>query len=259
MENVIQFGWLGETRRSAVRALLAAEVSGWSRDWWVHHAEDEVDVGEGNPQAIQAGPGMPYVVADGNGVLAFHLGSKGIGVVGRHLAAGGHDEDAGLAAGLGEEALRDLAARIRRRAGVSACPEGARMQGPAEVQDDRLGACAIAFSLGRLKLELAIDRRLADRLVPPSSPQGLRLVARQDALDRASLRVAIAMDFGVVSLAHLADLKVGEVLVGDQRLEDALPLRVEGHGAVAAGFLRRQASHYAIVLDGHHHVERQAS
>lgn len=258
MDGGIQFGWLGDTRRSALRTLLAAEVADWSQDWWIRHAEGEVEVREGSPQAIHAESGMPYVAGDANGTLAFYLGSKGIGAVGRHLAAGSHEEDAGLAPYLGEEALKDLATRIRRRAGVSGCPESAREKGPVEVQDDRLGAYAIALSLGRLKLDLIIDRRLVDHMVPPSNPQGPHLVARQDALGHASLRVTTMMDFGMVSLAHLSDLKVGEVLVGDQRLEDALPLRVGGHSVVAKGFLRRQASHYAIVLDGNHQVERQA-
>lgn len=259
MGGGIQFGWLGETRRVALRALLAAEVFDWSHDWWIGHAEGEVEVREENPQVIHEESGTPYVVADGNGTLAFYLGNKSIGAVGRHLAAGSQEEDAGLAPYLGEESLQDLATRIRRRAGLSGCPENARRQGPSEVQDERLGAYAAALSLGRLKLELSIDRRLADRLAPPSSPDGLQLVARQDALGRASLCVAAVMDFGVVSLAHLSDLKVGEVLVGDHRLEDALPLRVKGRDVVAKGFLRRQASHYAIVLDGNQQVERQAS
>lgn len=259
MEDGIRFGWLGDTRRSVLRTLLAVEVLDWSRDWWIRHAEDEVDVHEENPQAIHAESGMPLIITDGEGTLAFYLGSKSIGVVGRHLAGGSYEEDAGLASYVGEEALADLAGRIRRRAGVSQCQEGVRGQGPAEVRDTQLGAFAIALSLGRLRLELAIDRRLADRLAPPSIPQAMRLVPREEALDRATLRVACVMDFGEVSLAHLSDLKVGEVLVGDQKLEGALPLHLDGRGVMAAGFLRRQTSHYAIVLDGHHSMEKQAS
>lgn len=259
MDDGIRFGWLGETRRTVLRALLAAEVQDWSRDWWIRHAEDEVGVCEGSPQAIHAESGMSHIVADSDGTLVFHLGSKGIGAVGRHLAGGSYEEDAGLAAHLGAEALKDLAGRVRRRAGVAECPQGVRGQGPAEVRSDHLGAYAIAISLGRLRLELAIDRRLADRLAPPTVPQAVRLVPRQDALGRAALQIAMVMDFGEVSLAHLSDLKVGEVLVGDQRLEDAVSLRLAHHGAVAKGFLRRHASHYAIVVDGNHPVERQAS
>lgn len=259
MEDGVRFGWLGETRRLALRALVTAEVRDWSNDWWIRHADGEVDVCEEDPRDIHAKSGMPLVVSDSGGALAFYLGSKGIEVVGRHLAGASHEEDAGLASFLGGEALQDLASRIRRRAGISGCPEATRGHGPAEVQEGQLGAFTMAISLGRLCLELTIDRNLADRLVPPSAPQAAQLVPREGALARATLRVATVMDFGEVSLAHLSDLKVGEVLVGDQRLEDALPLHLNGRGAVAAGFLRRQASHYAIVLDGNHPMDKQAS
>ena len=259
MEDGVRLGWLGETRRKALRALLAAEVSDWSNDWWVRRAGDEVDVREEDPQAICTSPDLPFVVVDSGGTLAFHLDSEGIGAVGRHLAAGSHEGDSGLASFLGEEALRDLAGRIRRRAGMSGCPEGTWERGPAWVGDSRLGAFAAALSLGQLRLELVIDRRLADGLIPPSTPQTISLAPRESVLERATLRAVAVMDFGEVNLAHLADLKVGEVLVGDQKLEDALPLRLDGREAVAKGFLGRQASHYAIVLGGTHSMEKQAS
>jgi len=43
---------------------------------------------------------------------------------------------------------------------------------------------------------------------------------------------------------------VGEVLVGDRSLEEALQLHVEGHGVVANGYLRRSGTQRAVMLDG---------
>jgi len=58
------------------------------------------------------------------------------------------------------------------------------------------------------------------------------------------------MDFGSVDLAHLSDLSVGEILIGDRKLEEALQIHLEGRGAVATGYLRRLGEQRAVMFDG---------
>jgi flagellar motor switch protein FliM len=69
-------------------------------------------------------------------------------------------------------------------------------------------------------------------------------------VQHAPLRVVAMMDFGSVDLAHLSDLSVGEILVGDRKLDEALQIHLEGQGSIATGYLRRLGEQRAVMLDG---------
>jgi flagellar motor switch protein FliM len=79
---------------------------------------------------------------------------------------------------------------------------------------------------------------------------GANLVPRHDALGSVPLRISAVMDFGKVSLTHLSDLRVGEVVAGDCGLEEALEIYIEGRSSVATGYLRRSGTQRAVMLDG---------
>ena len=250
MTSEIRFGWLGEARRAALRTSIAAEVMDWSRAWWMHHAPGEVDVRSIEPDSLYSRAVMPLVSANDAGVLVLHLNGKSTDAIGRHLAGAASDEDAGLAQRIGQDALEDLVLRLRRKAGAmkiaALCPDVT----PLALEDARLGAYAVALSLGRMELGLVIDRRLADCLAPSSAIKSVSLVPRQAAIGHAALTVTAVMNFGSINLSQLSDLCVGEVLVGDRRLEDTLHIHVDGHIAVANGHLRRQGTKRAVMFDG---------
>jgi hypothetical protein len=250
MTHEIRFGWLGEARRAALRTSIAAEVMDWSRAWWMHHAPGEIDVRSIEPDSLYSRAAMPLVSANDAGVLVLHLNGKATEAIGRHLAGAASDEDAGLAERIGQDALDDLVLRIRRKAGAmkiaALCPDVA----PLALEHARVGAYAVVLLLGRMELGLVIDRRLADGLAPPSAVKGLNLLPRPAAIGHAELTVTAVMNFGSIDLAHLSDLCVGEVLVGDRKLEDTLHIYVDGHIAVANGHLRRQGTKRAVMFDG---------
>jgi hypothetical protein len=152
---------------------------------------------------------------------------------------------------IGEQALNDLTMSIHSRAGSLGAGAPVKASLPQTLLENRLGAFAVTATLGRLPVALIIDRQLGERLVPPrASKADEPLNTRHAALSRATLRVNAVMDFGHVDLAHLSDLSVGEVLIGDQKLEEPLHIHVEGKGAVAVGFMRRIGDKRAIVIDG---------
>jgi hypothetical protein len=250
MMKDVRFGWLGETRRAALHSLLAAQVTDWAREWWIGAAEGVVEVLPAEKAAGQDKRNLPLLSTHEVGSLAIYLGAKDFDSIGRFLVGTTSDADIELAQRVGEEALTDLAARIHRRAGVNKVKPLAREAVPLNLEHARLGAFGVTLSIGRLQMELVIDRHMADRLAPPSVAGHANLVSRQNAIQHAPLRVVAMMDFGSVDLAHLSDLSVGEVLVGDRKLDEALQIHLEGHGAIATGYLRRLDEQRAVVLDG---------
>lgn len=257
MTNDVRFGWIGVTRHTALHALLAAQVDDWVRDWWIGAADGAVEV-----QAVEKEGGndrrsMPLLSSTEAGVLALYLGAKDFDAVGRFLVGTTNDADVELAQRIGEEALTDLATRIQRRAGLNQASRLVREPAPLALEHARLGAFAVTATIGRLQLELVIDRRMADRLAPPTANHATGLVPRHAAIEQAPLRVVAMMDFGSVDLAHLSDLCVGEILVGDRKLDEALQIHLEGHGAVATGYLRRSGEQRAVMLDGLNQQEKQ--
>lgn len=257
MTNDVRFGWLGETRRAALHALLANQVEDWAREWWVGAAEGTIDVQAVEKDSAQDKRGLPLVSSNDAGALAVHLGNKDFDAIGRFLVGTTSDADFELAQRIGEEALTDLATRIQRRAGMNKASPLARGVAPLGLEHTRLGAFIVSVAIGRLQLELAIDRGMADRLAPPTVSKGASLVSRQAAIQQAPLRVLAMMDFGSVDLAHLSDLAVGEILIGDRKLDEALQIHLEGHGAIATGYLRRSGEQRAVMIDGVHQQEGQ--
>jgi len=246
----VRFGWIGETRRTTLRSLMAAEVADWSHDWWIHHSSADVDVRSNHPHDAGARKASPFVSNNELGSIAFHLGGKEIDAIGRHLAGAVGDDDAEWAQHIGQGALEDLAARMLRRAGISKPAKLSRLPPSEGLGHARLGAFAVTLALGSLKLDLAVDRQLVDRLVPPHASARVSLVPRHDALGSVPLRVSAVMDFGKVSLTHLSDLRVGEVIVGDRGLDEVLGIYIEGRSSVATGYLRRSGIQRAVMLDG---------
>jgi hypothetical protein len=250
MNNVIRFGWIGETRRAALQTLIAAVVEDWARDWWMGFADGLVNVRSIDELVHTERREHPLLCADDAGAIAVHLSGKDSETVGRYLGGVTSDGDAELSQRIGEESLNQLALRIRQRAGITKAVAFTRLPCPLELQHSRLGAFALSAAVGRLQLGLVIDRRIADRLAPPIAAKHLGLVSRTNALESALLHVAAYMDFGAVDLAQLADLSVGEILVGDCKLDEPISIHVQGHGAVASGFLRRLDERRAVMLHG---------
>jgi hypothetical protein len=250
MTKDVRFGWLGETRRAALHTLLATQVTDWAREWWIGAAEGVIEVQPAERSAEQDKRNLPLLSTHEAGSLAIYLVAKDFDAIGRFLAGTTTDADIELAHRVGEDALSDLAARIQRRAGLNKATALKREMPALGLEHARLGAFCVALSIGRLQLALSIDRLMADRLAPPSVASHANLVTRQSAVQHAPLRVVAMMDFGSVDLAHLSDLSVGEILVGDRKLDEALQIHLEGQGSIATGYLRRLGEQRAVMLDG---------
>lgn len=248
MTNEVRFGWIGASRRSALRVLLADLVNEWARAWWLTSAFNDIDISDATAAPEYTRRGTPLVASGEEGTVVVDLCDASTGSIGRCLAATLDDQGDGLARRIGEAALSDLTMRVQRRAGCRKPLELALAEAPVGMRDARLGAFAFDMSLGPLSWRVTIDRRIADKLVAPGRSRGASLSPRRDALERVPVSLRAVMDFGSVDLAHLADLCVGEILVGEHKLEDALQVHLEGQGVVAKGYLRRLGEQRAITV-----------
>ena len=250
MDSDVRFGWIGESRRSTAQALLAAQVADWADQWWIDGVTADVMVRAANDDGKRNSKPHALIATTEVGSVSLHLGNKDFGAIGRHLVATSNVDNIELAERIGERALIDLVSRIYRRAGAGKSPELIRGDVPAGLQHARLGAYAVDIAMGRLDMSLALDRRFMDRLVPPLTGKHVALTARHAARDRVSLKLVASMDFGSVNLAQLSDRRVGEVLVGERSLDEALQIHIEGYGVVASGYLQRRGDQRAVLLDG---------
>jgi hypothetical protein len=258
MDSEVRFGWIGESRRFAAQSLLAAQLTDWADQWWVDGAAADVAVRAASDDAKPDNKQHALLATTEVGSAVLHLGNKDFGAIGRHLVATSSIDDLELAARIGERALTDLVSRIYRRAGTGKPPELIRGDVPSGLQHSRLGAFVVDIAIGRFNMSLALDRRFMDRLVPPSMGKRVALTARQAALERVSLKLVASMDFGSVNLAQLSDLRVGEVLVGERGLDEALQIHIEGYGVVASGYLQRRGDQRAVLLDDLNSQEKKS-
>jgi hypothetical protein len=256
MQNEVRFGWIGETRRSVLCASLTAQIEDWLHSWSLTRPPSTLNVREIDGASRPERKNAAFVAQDDAGCLAIHLGGRDPDAIGCYLVAADGEGDDGLARRMGQDALTDLATRIKRRAGSSMASPFAKTHVPLGLEHARLGAFGVMISLGRLQLELIIDRALADRLAPPIKHDVTRLVPRHAALGSVPLQVRAVIDFGSMNLAHLSDLSVGEILIGDRKLDEPLEIQVEGKGAVASGYLRRLGELRAVTFDGINVQER---
>lgn len=259
MNKDVRFGWLGESRCEALQTLLSNLVHDWAYGWWLGAGDGVVEVCASDAITSQSSHSSAWVATHDEGALAiYYLGGKDMDAVGRYLTDVTTDADSELARRVGEEATADLIDQILRRAGMNPPPKLTKAAVPVSVEHIRLGAFHMGVTIGRLQFSLSIDRHIADRLVPPfSTGSKAGLVSRQAAIQTASLEMVASMDFGSIDLAHLSDLSVGEVLVGDRKLHEGLRLHLTDHGTVALGFLRRLGEQRAVILDDIHQHERQ--
>jgi len=247
----VRFGWLGKSRREALAKILSIEVSQWSKEWWLHDAPSEVDVrwiAADGADLLPKGS-MPFVSSQPTGSIAVFLGGKDFDAIGRHLVGATETEEAGWAQRIGEEALNDLVLRICRRSGNTMPSKLVETLSIPAMERADLGCSTWSIVLGRLKWHMVVDRHLADQLVPIRAQTNPPLVSRKTAIEHQTVRVDALINFGSINLTHLSDLRVGEILVGDGRLDETVQIQVKGHGVVAHGYLRSFGTQRAVVLD----------
>ncbi|WP_426271806.1 FliM/FliN family flagellar motor C-terminal domain-containing protein [Dyella kyungheensis] len=245
MIDAPRFGWLGESRRIELHALLVRDVSEWSRDWWMEHSSAAIDVYPLDAWVPAKEPPATWRLGAGTLELLSHRGEAALG---SYLSAHAGDDSSLLASRIGHRALADLALRLSRRAQA---PLGNLSEGESPLDACHrleLGAYMATVSLGRFTFALAMDRAVVDLLVPVKSPEKAALAPRAQAMNGVDVSLEVCIPLGSASLSQLDDLRVGEVLVGDALLSAPVEIRlVDGH-SIAFATLGERDSSRAVTL-----------
>lgn len=247
-EVTLRFGWIGISRRTALRAKVAACLQGWLADWHAAH--------DGKAPLVEDAPIVPYspdeafVLQAGAGTSSLMVAAARDELVrmGNWLA-GIAESAATLSQDVARAALEDLAHRIGQLAGGGEVVEHGQGAWPQSLTREEFGAVGLVFDVGGVVVALALSRDAVDTAYPPgAAAPGPVLHDRAEAAGVAAVRLTATLEFGTISMRELADLRVGEVLVGECPLD--APVRVLAPGRTSLGHARmgRSGNRLAVAL-----------
>ncbi|MDW2981764.1 FliM/FliN family flagellar motor switch protein [Rhodanobacter sp. KK11] len=154
-----------------------------------------------------------------------------------------------LSCDVGRAALEDLTQRMGQLAGSGTVAQYGADAWPRDLTREELGAVGAVFEVGGVAVNLALSRDAVDAVCPSTpSPTGRSLQLRADAAGTASVRLTAGLDFGSISMRELADLRVGEVLVGECPLETPIRVSAPGSAPVWNARMGRIGNRLAIAL-----------
>ena len=247
----LRFGWIGASRRAALRTKIGACLQAWRADWCAAHDDEPAHVEEA--PIVPYSPDEAFVLQAGAGAACVMVAVARDELVrlGNWLA-GVRESTATLSQEVARAALEDLTRRIGELAGEGGVCEHGQSAWPQSLSREELGAVGLSFDAGGVAVTLALARDAVD-VVCPAGPAaaGPALHARADAAGVAPVRLTAGFAFGTISMRELADLRVGEVLVGECPLDT--PIRVLAPGRVPLGHARmgRIGGRLAVALTQH--------
>ncbi|MEI7037459.1 hypothetical protein [Fulvimonas yonginensis] len=247
-DAVSRFGWIGPTRRAALRERIAMPVLAWLADWRMAHDGiaphvDDAPVVPYSPDeacVLQAGPGLPNLMVMAARDELVRLGN---------WLAGIHESPATLSSDVGRAALEDLAHRISHLGGQGDVREHGEIAWPRTLTREELGAVGLTFEVGGVTIGLALSRVAVDVLCPADfRAAGVALHPRGDAATAAVVSLTAGLDFGAISMRELGDLRVGEVLVGECSLDTPVRVLAPGGEEIGSARMGRLGRRLAITM-----------
>lgn len=243
-----RFAWVGESRKAAVHATVAECLQTWICDWCLLRGPNELKVeaavlpdgcvSESRGALFESERGCLLVVACGDRLA--RLGTRLAGVVA--------DDGAGLATDVAAAALEDCARCVAACGEMSgAVTEWRGSVCPPALSRAEWGAVWIRVTFDRLEFLVGLDRNAVQAICPQRQLEAAPLKGRDRSVESAFVELNAIMAFGEVGICDLADLREGDVLVGERRLDETIELRTpEGH-VLARAKIGRLGAHKAVV------------
>lgn len=155
-----------------------------------------------------------------------------------------------VSARVGRLAIGDLAMRILgRKAGLESANEeiGEDSLLP---EDYRAGAGNIhaCAKVGRIELRFLLDKELVSHIAPRLISEPIRLVSAASCIGSQTVATGAWLDLGRINLRELIELEVGDVLVMDAKLDNALSLSLPSGKPIAMGHMAQSDGRRALVL-----------
>lgn len=204
-----RFGWIGPARQATALQALERELVAWTRAWALDAPAISVVSAEAEPCAGWYAEGAVVHCRS-----AEHLGHALV-----NSAEGAPD---GLAAHIGDEAMRDLLRRITRESAAEPWAAGSTLR--RGLAEPRLGALAATCDVRGVVLGMRVSRGVVDRLAPARLADASRLTERKTASLSARLPMVAKLDLGEMPLAELRGLRPGDVLITRSALDTRVQL-----------------------------------
>jgi hypothetical protein len=259
---------LGDSRRRAIADRVARSLEEWQRQWLPDLAQTiRVDIEDvrARPIDIRAHEACCFqVTANGDTPLVLVVPRRSLaGLVGAPShgaeASSRFADDRSLAAALEREALLRLAscvlgkepAREPAQIELTRLPQGA-VDVLREFDAARYACACVTLGDARCVLDALISPALAERLLPerPVAPAVERVERRRSAAAEQIVEVDGLLGHAEVSLADLAALAVGDVIVLQQSLSEAGAIAVRGGERVTGAAPGRVDGKRAIQIRG---------
>lgn len=246
-----RFGWIGETRREAMRMLVSEAARQWCRNWSVAQGQDGPDVQLISRHPRSAEEKEVWVDMDDASVRmvpdGMELEQVAADLVGVKLRSGDV-----FAQDVAISALQDLGRAIL---GDGRADE-MQMDVPTKDRTERSsdsswGALWFRISLFGHGVIVVVNRPAVDRRVPPKKVVSKSLCSRNQGIEGAQVTLEVVLPLGKTSLGEISGLSEGDVLIADRELEETVDVRIGTSGKVIAqAHLARRGRQRAIAMKG---------
>jgi hypothetical protein len=243
--KVVPIRWHSARRQEQVRIALEAVAKEWLVEWAVERTDLVLDIGNGRAALgsdawMDAGADGASLVAGCREPTLSTLGCLLAGVPTRH--------GDGVGSAVGRRALADLAQMIFIRVGRQ--PATQWMSFVHDTQcNARHGVIALRLSLDDVELALFVNDRLCDLLVPPARSSTRALATRFAALQGQQVQMDATLALGKLNLADFRQLRPGQVLKTQARLDALAQLLHHGSQPIAAGTFVRSEGRRALRVE----------
>lgn len=245
--SVTPFRWQSASRMEALRALALERAERWIGQWATaaQRPAIEVELLTAQRSEIAAADVRWYALADAGATLSLRVAGATFEHLGCRLAGLAVADTSGLAAGIGQRALTDLARACFPANAPTALAPVAGVPAAADI-GARFGAIGVQVSVGTIRFELHFDSALCAALVPVRMPPGEALVARRDAVKTIDATFDAVLDLGTAPLADSLSFQPGEVIKTSIPIGAGLRLVAGDGGEILRGTLVAEDGHRAL-------------
>lgn len=202
--------WLGSSRRASLYALLQSQCVGVLSSWSTEAKLDEVKgAPKGRERSFSYAPGW-YSSHGSAGSCFIQASDTQLSRLGCHLSRTKEPDKHGIALRIAKRLLMELGGALTDTAN----PDLTALPGMPSGTDieDKYGAAGFVLRIGGAQLEIYLNAKLIDSLMPLAQPPSVPLTSRSLAVLPVQASLSATLDLGRTPVSTAAGLRNGEVL-----------------------------------------------
>ncbi|MFZ5636614.1 MAG: hypothetical protein ACOY82_08495 [Pseudomonadota bacterium] len=236
--SVMPLRWQSVSRMERVRELALERTERWIAQWCApgQCPTVEVDLTTAQRPEIAAADVRWYALRDGDATLCLRTVGATFDHLGCRLAGPATADASGLAAGIGQRAIAELARAFFAPGAPATLSPVPGVPAAAEI-GVRFGAIGVQIAIGTIRFELHFDAGLCARLSPAQAPAAEKLVARRDAVKTVEGTFEAVLDLGSAPLADSLAFRPGDIVKTSIPIGAPLRLVAGDGGEILSGVL----------------------